>query len=70
MLHYLFKHIFNGLEERFGKELAVVREQYPSQPVRFTEKPLVIHWDEAIDMLKGAGETVSVQSDVTYYCKL
>ena len=58
VIHYLFKYIFNGLEERYGKELGVVRGQYPSAPVRFTDAPLIIHWDQAMDMLTEAGELV------------
>lgn len=39
----MFRHIFNGLEERYARELQVIREQYPSEPVQFTEEPLIIH---------------------------
>merc|ERR1712151_662575 len=55
VIHMLFKHIFNGLEERYADELAVVREQYPSEPVQFTDAPLVLHWPEAMAMLKEGG---------------
>lgn len=55
VLHDVFVHIFTGLEERFGKELKVVREQYDSQPVVFTKEPCVIHWPEAMGMLKDLG---------------
>jgi len=58
VLHKTFRHIFEGLEERYAKELAVVREQYPSEPIRFTEKPLIIHWPEGMKMLKDAGVEV------------
>jgi aspartyl-tRNA synthetase len=53
--HKMFRHIFNGLENRFAKELSIIREQYPSSPVKFTEKPLIIHWDEGMKLLKDAG---------------
>merc|ERR1712238_419736 len=49
----MFKHIFIGLESRMSKELAVIREQYASEPVSFTEDPCVIHWSEAMEILKG-----------------
>lgn len=58
MIHYLFRHIFNGLEERYAEELAVVRAQYPSEPVQFTEQPLIIHWSEGMQMLRDAGHEV------------
>ena len=58
IIHELFKHIFNGLETRWAKELAVIREQYESEPVAFTEEPCVIHWPEAMEILKEHGMDV------------
>lgn len=55
VIHNMFKHIFNGLETRWGKELAVIREQYDSEPVTFTDEPCVLHWPEAMDILKENG---------------
>jgi aspartyl/asparaginyl-tRNA synthetase len=55
VLHRLFRHIFEGLEARFAKELAAVRSQYPSEPVKFTNDPLIIHWPEAIRLLREQG---------------
>jgi len=52
VVHNMFKHIFNGLETRFSKELSVVREQYHSEPVEFTDEPCVLHWPEAMDILR------------------
>lgn len=65
VLHRLFRHIFEGLETRFAKELAVVRNQYPSEPVRFTAEPLIIHWPEAIAMLRAAGQDVGDFDDLS-----
>jgi len=62
VLHDLFRHIFNGLESRYATELAVVRQQYPSSPVRFTEEPLVIHWPDAMQMLRDANQLVGLSS--------
>lgn len=53
--HDMFKHIFDGLEKNFAKELAVIRKQYYSEPVVFTEKPCVIHWGEGVEILKNLG---------------
>ncbi len=64
-MHRLFRHIFEGLETRFAKELAVVREQYPSDPVRFTAEPLIIHWWDAIAMLREAGHKVDDFEDLS-----
>lgn len=65
VLHRLFRHIFDGLETRFAKELAVIREQYPSEPVQFTSEPLVLHWWDAIAMLREAGHAVEDYDDLS-----
>ena len=52
VIHEMFKHIFTGLESKMSKELAVIREQYESEPVTFTEEPCVLHWPEAMEILK------------------
>jgi hypothetical protein len=46
VIHALFKDIFTGLEREYGTELQNVRRQYASEPVRFTDGPCVLHWDE------------------------
>lgn len=55
IIHHTFKYIFNGLETRYAKELSIVREQYPSEPVAFTDTPLTLHWPEAMAILKEDG---------------
>lgn len=55
VVHTMFKHIFHGLETRWAKELAVIREQYDSEPVTFTDEPCVLHWPEAMAILKDKG---------------
>jgi aspartyl-tRNA synthetase len=54
----MFRVIFDGLESRYSKELSVIREQYPSEPVQFTEEPLIIHWGEGMKLLREAGHEV------------
>jgi aspartyl-tRNA synthetase len=55
VVHEVFKHIFTGLETRHAKELSIIREQYPSSAVSFTEEPCIVHWPEAMEILKGEG---------------
>ena len=55
VVHKCFVHIFSGLETRFAKELAVIREQYDSEPLTFTDEPCVLHWSEAQEILKEKG---------------
>ena len=55
VVHKCFVHIFTGLETRHAKELDIIREQYDSEPLKFTEEPCVLHWSEAQDILKEKG---------------
>jgi hypothetical protein len=43
--------MFNNIEIKFKKELEVIRMQYPSSPITFTDEPLIIHWEEAMNLL-------------------
>ena len=55
VIHSLFRHIFTGLETRLEKELKVIREQYPSEACTFTDEPCIVHWPEAMEILKDEG---------------
>lgn len=55
VIHGVFKHIFEGLEKRWAREMAAIREQYPSEPVMFTDEPCVMHWPEAQEILAERG---------------
>lgn len=65
VIHKLFKHIFTGLEKKYSKEIEMVRQQFPSEPLQFTEEPLILHWEDAMKMLQDAGHEVSVMDDLT-----
>lgn len=65
IIHNMFRTIFDGLESRYSKELQVIREQYPSDPVKFTDKPLILHWHEAMAMLKESGQEVDELADLS-----
>ena len=43
----------------------MVRQQFPSEPLQFTEEPLILHWEDAMKMLQDAGHEVSVMDDLT-----
>ena len=55
IIHKTFRHIFEGLENRFGDLLSAVREQYPSEAVTFTDGPCVVHWEEGMRVLTEGG---------------
>lgn len=65
VIHHMFRHIFEGLERDFAAELAVIRAQYPSEPVQFTAAPLTLHWAEGMQMLRDAGHEVDDTADLT-----
>lgn len=65
IIHKMFKHIFNGLETRWANELAVVRQQYASEPVAFTDEPCVLHWPEAMELLKDKFDLGDGMGDLT-----
>jgi aspartyl-tRNA synthetase len=64
VIHRMFRHIFEGLENKYAKELAMVRAQYPSEPVKFTEQPLIIHWWDAIKLLRDNGHEAGDYDDL------
>lgn len=55
VVHKMFKHIFENLEVRWARELAVIRAQYDSEPITFTDEPCVLHWPEAMEILRESG---------------
>ena len=59
--HRVFKTIFDGLEAKHGDLIAAVRDQYPSEPVVVSDEPVVIHFADAIQMLRDSG--VAIEDD-------
>jgi len=62
LLGELFEFIFNGLSSKYGKELDLVKEQFPFEPLKF--KNLVLTFPEGIKLLEEAGEEVEPFSDL------
>merc|ERR1711920_989890 len=65
VLHTMFTQLFVGLESRSARELTAIRKQFPSEMPRFTAEPCVLHWEEAMQMLRDAGEEVSGFDDLS-----
>lgn len=63
LLANLFIYIFNNLEERFGKELQTVRDQYHFEP--FKCKDVKLNFKEGVQMLKEAGYEQDPLEDLT-----
>lgn len=53
LLADMFVFIFNGLEQRYSKELRIVNEQYPFEP--FQCKNVRLNFKEAVQLLADAG---------------
>lgn len=51
----LMMFVFKELEVRFSKELNLIRCQYPSEPFKFSEKPLILPFSEGVKLLREAG---------------
>lgn len=51
----MFVQLFDGLKTRFAREIAAVRQQYPSDEFLYLPKTLVLRYSEAIEMLRAAG---------------
>ena len=53
----LFHYIFDGLNSRFKRELEIISQQYPYEPLKYSRPPLRLTFKEGIDLLHAAGIT-------------
>jgi nondiscriminating aspartyl-tRNA synthetase len=51
----LLVYVFDGVKERFSRELEIISQQYPFTPLVYPKKPLIISFAEGIQMLKDSG---------------
>jgi len=57
VIHETLSSIFQRLEEEYQEELKVIRKMYPSEAPKFPiSEPCVLHWDEAMELLRSNGE--------------
>mmetsp|Transcript_16109 Transcript_16109/g.40393 ORF Transcript_16109/g.40393 Transcript_16109/m.40393 type:complete len:549 (-) Transcript_16109:228-1874(-) len=64
VLDRLFVHMFDGFNQRFGKELQVIGEQYPFEPLQYLRKTLKLTFAEGIQMLTDAGYEIGPYDDL------
>lgn len=64
VLDALFVHMFKGLNEQYARELEVIGEQYPFEPLKFLPKTLRLTFAEGIQMLQEAGYDVDPFGDL------
>ncbi len=66
VLDRLFVGIFEGLEQRFNKELQIVSSQYPFEPLQYLKPTLRLDFKEGIALLRGAGQEIGDTDDLRY----
>eukprot|EP01117_Protostelium_nocturnum_P006135 TRINITY_DN2209_c0_g1_i2.p1 TRINITY_DN2209_c0_g1~~TRINITY_DN2209_c0_g1_i2.p1 ORF type:complete len:581 (-),score=160.40 TRINITY_DN2209_c0_g1_i2:59-1801(-) len=65
LLGELFIFIFEGMESRYGKQLDIVREQFPFEPLKFKKPTLRLEYPEAVKMLRDAGVEIGDHEDLS-----
>jgi aspartyl-tRNA synthetase len=55
LISEMFTYIFDGIAERFSKELETISQQYPFQPLKYNKPTFKIPFAEGIKMLREAG---------------
>ena len=61
----LFIYIFDGLKERYAKELAIINEQHPFEMLKYQKPSLIINFEEGVKMLKEAGASQEPEDDLS-----
>jgi aspartyl/asparaginyl-tRNA synthetase len=66
LLEGLFIFILNGLGERFAKEIAIVRKQYPVEEFKIPKdgKVLRLNFTEGTKLLREAGKEIAEYEDL------
>jgi len=64
VLDDLFVTMFDGLNERFAREISVVNNQHPFEPLQYLRPTLRLEFAEGIKMLQEAGEEVDPLGDI------
>ena len=59
-------HVFDKLNAHFSTELAIVNKQYPYEPLKYPRETLVIHFPDAIKMLRESGIEIGDFDDFSY----
>jgi len=55
----MFLHIFDGIQQRFAKELDIINIQYPFTPIKYNRPTLRLKFSEGVQMLQAAGSTTA-----------
>jgi len=61
----LFTSIFQGLRDNYADEIAIVNKQFPAEPFKFLDPPLVLTFKEGVQMLREAGVEMEETEDLS-----
>ena len=61
----VFNHIFKSLIKNYAKELEAINEQYPFEPFKVSEKPLLLDFKTGVQILKEIGIEQDVHDDLS-----
>ena len=64
ILGELFYHIFNGLNKKYAKEIEIVNNQYPFEPLVLTPEVLKLSWKEGVQLLSEDGCKQDINEDL------
>ncbi|XP_046660400.1 aspartate--tRNA ligase, cytoplasmic-like [Homalodisca vitripennis] len=67
MIEKIFIEIFKTLQSNYSKEITIIRHQFHSEPLVFTEPPPRIKFSEAVNMLRNAGNSIETYAELTSY---
>jgi len=65
LLDALFFSLFEGLKTKFAKELEIINQQFPFEPLKYKFPSLRLKFPEAISMLKAAGSKIGDFEDLS-----
>lgn len=61
----LFTEIFRGLRDNYANEIAAVNKQFPAEPFKFLDPPLILEYKEGVAMLREAGIEMEETEDLS-----
>lgn len=61
----MFTEIFRGLRDNYAEEIAIVNKQFPAEPFKFLDPPLILEYREGVAMLKEAGIEMEETEDLS-----
>jgi len=61
----MFTNMFRGLRDRFQSEIATIGQQFPAEPFKFLDPPLVLDFADGVAMLREAGIEMDDEDDLS-----